>query len=63
MIAESVDGSSVRSTLQLPVPDEVEGTGFFCRGDNGFISTDSDTAFIIPISELLTLLISSDTQL
>ena len=46
MISE-VDDTTVRSTLQLVLANEADFAGYFCRGDNGFVSVDSNTVQII----------------
>ena len=49
--------TTVRSTLQLQLNNEMDFSGYFCRGNNGFTSRDSDTVQIVqacePFSSLL----------
>ena len=41
-----VNDTTVRSTLQLVLANEADFAGYFCRGDNGFVSEDSNTVQI-----------------
>ena len=48
VITEQVNGDSVMSTLQLRLVNEMDFTDYFCRGDNGFNTTDSDIVQVVP---------------
>ena len=41
-----VNDTTVRSTLQLILANEEDFAGYFCLGDNGFISAESNTVQI-----------------
>ena len=52
-ISEEMNTTSVRSTLQLRLVNEMDFTGYFCQGDNGFNMTDSTIAIVEPVGECL----------
>ena len=60
IVSEEQDETTLMSTLQLSLNNEMDFTEYFCHGDNNFTSTDSNAVQIEQACEpMLCLLMSS----
>ena len=53
VMSEEVDGNGVSRTLQLRLVNELDFTGYFCRGFNGFSSASSNVALVTRVGEYM----------
>lgn len=52
--SEVLNETTVRSTLQSGPVNESDFSQYFCRGDNGFVSTDSESVEVVMASKSVT---------